>query len=619
MSKIETTKRIVRTSSEFNDILDIMQRRAEVISIDVETSGIKPDDGLNPWVGYLVGVGIACKLKGDDRYHAIYLPMVVENPAPYGAKLFTNEDLRWLLNTMPENVVWLMHNAKFDLKWLELATGFRWKPDTLRDPMVEMWMYRADEPQNLKDLTYRFYPERDKPKKFSDLLGKGKSKKKLEEVELDLIADYCMDDAINTILIAKRLKEEIQTESPRVWEVYRELEMPMTRLLTDMELRGVQIDVAALGDMAERLYIKKETIDRELKAVADINWNSNKQVIPVLEDLGVELPNARTAKGAQKLDREILLSVEKQHPCISHLLDSKEVNKIISTYIEGFLEQMDADGRVHADFGQTSTRTGRLSCRKPNLQNIPSDSFKKKDSRLRDEYKMLRALFVGDPLICVDLSQIEMRFAAHFSEDEALMDIYLNDLDLHQYTSDRVTKGDRTLAKNVNFGFLYGQRARGLTNITDLTLAEAKVFIADFERTYRGLLLWTKLVEAHARMNGYVTTILGRRRYLPNIRSEDWFLASEDARKAVNTIVQGSAADYLKVAMLNIEKGIETFGFQTVLQVHDELMFAPFREVSSKEVSGATQFIQWYMENAMELKVPVKAEPKVVTNWAQAK
>lgn len=611
------------SSSDCQIIADRL-KTADLVAIDIETSGFEPDDALDPWRGFLCGIGIAWWSKKEpDTYSAAYFPFYTNDTENIGLQFDPKKTINNIYRHVPEHAYWLMHNAKFDLKWMERASDVRWEPGQLRDTMIEAWMYRTDEPKGLKDLIVKFYPERDNPVQFSELLGRGKNKKKLEDVPILAVADYCMDDCINTLLIGEKLHELIHLESPKLWDIYRAQEIPILRILTDMELHGVKIDKDRLEELSVKLYAKQQRLQAELDAFATINWNSTQQVVQFLKQEKVQLPPRYTATGQQQLTRDILLQIEDDHPAISALLDLREVGKLLKTYAVGFSRKMDSDGRLHGSFNQAQTRTGRLSATEPNLQNIPTDGFKKKDSRLREEYKTLRELFIHEyntPLIHCDLSQIEMRFAAHFSGDPALLHIYENNLDIHENTAREVTNGDRTLAKNCNFGALYGQEAKGLSNLTGMPIEEARVYVARFKKTYAGMFTWVNIVKAHARRNKYVETILGRRRYFPDITSSNWKLKGDAERATVNTVVQGSAADYLKQAMINmVDQGLASLGYQMVLQVHDELVFAPIRELADEEIEKALEFIQYHMENAIELRVPIIAQPKTVWTWGEAK
>lgn len=593
------------------------------VAIDVETSGYKPDDALNPWAGYLVGIGVTCEYQpklDDVHFFSYYIPMVVEDTT-YTGKLWTPEEVGKWLSSVPDTY-WVLFNAKFDIQWLEMHCGMSFPLGSFRDPMVEAWMANSVgvEDFKLKNLTKFFFPHETPPVDFKTLLGRGKDKKKIEEVSLEQVADYCMADTENTLKVGHHTLKLLQAESKDVQRIYYELELPTLRLLADMEMLGVQIDRDKLDKLAMELHQKMEVAEQRLDSFAAINWSSPQQVAKVLTDNGVKLPAVYTPSGKQQLTAEILRKVQDQHPIIETLLEFRGLSKIIETYISAFYERTTYDFRIHCQFRQTGTRTGRLSCGEPNLQNIPAEEKEKMPPGVSKAYAELRKLFIGTyGMIVADLSQIEFRMAAHFSKDPVLVKAYKNGYDFHAATADAVTGGNRRLAKNINFGYLFGQRAKGLSELTGMPFNDAKKFYAQFEKSFRVLTAWDMTTKAKARMNGYAETILGRRRYLPKIKSNMWGEKGAAERQAVNTIIQGSAADYLKLAMIRMDKELRPMGVRMVLAVHDELVFDIMEPLSDEDIQKALDIIRYHMEHAIELIVPVKTEPKLVNNWAEGK
>lgn len=612
-----TEKTLVRNNKQYVSLLQHL-KTAKHIAVDVETSGPEPEDALNPWAGFLVGVGFAI-CDAPDYIESYYVPMSVDHDVvAYDGMTITNDMLKTLLFKANPEAIWYMHNAKFDMKWLELATGYRFEIERLIDPMVEMWLARTDDPKGLKDLTKRFFPSEPEPIRFEKLLGIGKNKKKLQQIHPGEIANYCCADAINTLRIAPKVRELVDKLGPNTRRILFELEMPLLRLLADMELRGMQLDKKKLEELTVEFLSKLESVEEHLKNFADINWSAPQQVIKVFREHGIKIPKKQTATGKQSLDIEVLDQMSDEYEIVRQLLMYKGLKKLVTTYLDSFYSRSDHLFRIHAEFRQTGTRTGRLSCGEPNLQNIPARP--KKNSPLEESYMQLRKLFIGSPnLIVADLSQIELRLAAHFSKDPSLVHAFRNDEDIHKMTADDITGGDRFLAKNVNFGYLYGQRAKGLDRLTGCGMDRARKFIALFEKKYHKLNQWVQLVEIHARDSGYVETILGRRRYLADIHSADWGKSSAAARQAVNTLIQGSAADYLKIAMLRIDRELRPMGIHLICQVHDELIWDCDPGVTPDTMREACKIIQHHMETAIPLIIPVKTEPKIVQNWGQAK
>lgn len=621
----EVNRTLVSNDLQYNQLLFDMRTISEYISIDIETSGDTAKDGLNPWAGYIIGVGFSIakrvdSLSDDRTVRSYYLPLIVKDGL-YDGKTWTTEHLKQLLFAAKTRT-WLMFNAKFDMEWMEIATGFRWEVGTFCDPMIEMWLSNSIgvEKFGLKELTKTFFPNEIPPTTFSKLLGVGKKKKKAEEIDVQTLATYCMDDTYNTLRVGEKTRQLMDKEPIEVLKIYVELELPMLRLLADMEMRGVLLDRQRLDKLAIRLYEQMEWCKDTLDSFAEINWNSTQQIAETLEKAGVILPNKYTNTGKQQLTADILESIKDQHSIIGTLLEYRGLKKIIDTYIQAFYMRTDADFRIHAQFRQTGTRTGRLSCGDPNLQNIPTEAKKHMPKSVAEAYSELRALFIAKhKLIQADLSQIEFRLAAHFSKDPVLLHAYKNGADFHEATAKAVTGGDRRLAKNINFGWIFGQRARGLSELTGMPLADAKKFYATFEKNFRRLALWTTTVHARSRTDGYAKTILGRRRYLPHIKSDNFVLRSEAERQAVNTIIQGSAADYLKLAMLRIDRDLRPKGWFIILTVHDEILLDSDREMSQEEIDEAVRIVKYHLENALKLEVPVIAKPMVIDNWKEAK
>lgn len=401
-------------------------------------------------------------------------------------------------------------------------------------------------------------------------------------------------------------------------ELYREVELPLVKVLCDMELQGVKLDCQQLLAMGQELATGIDSLTAEIYALAGekFNINSPKQLGVILFEK-LNLPPVKKTKTGYSTNAEVLEELAEKHEIVAKILEYRQLVKLKNTYVDGLLALVDpVTGKVHTTFNQTITATGRLSSTEPNLQNIP----------IRLELgRRLRKAFIpsssDNVLVAADYSQIELRVLAHMAGDEKLIEAFLNDQDIHARTAslvfgvpmEKVTKDMRRKAKAVNFGIVYGISDFGLSRDLGITRKEAQEYIDLYFARYPGVRKYIEEVINKARQTGYVTTLLNRRRYLPELFSSNKNIRSFGERAAVNTPIQGSAADIIKLAMLKVSKNIEQAGLRTtmLLQVHDELIF----EVPKEEVEQSVKIIRKAMENAYELKVPLKVDVKVGPNW----
>jgi DNA polymerase-1 len=403
-------------------------------------------------------------------------------------------------------------------------------------------------------------------------------------------------------------------------KLYYELELPLSAILAVMERTGVAVDLPALAALRVELKERILVLEREIYAMAgeEFNLNSPKQLGVILfEKLG--LPALKKTKTGYSTDAEVLEELAQHHEIVNQLLQYRTLTKLLTTYLEGLSKLVNPkSGRIHTTFNQTVTATGRLSSTEPNLQNIPI--------RL-EEGRRVRSAFVpggkGKILLSADYSQIELRILAHISGDKVLRESFCNAEDIHQRTaaevfavsSSAVTREMRDRAKAVNFGIIYGISDYGLSRQLGISRQEAKAYINRYLERLPGVYRYIQEIVQEARENGYVTTILNRRRYLPEINSKNYNLRGFAERTAMNTPIQGSAADIIKLAMLRVAEGLSVFGgqVQMILQVHDELVF----EVEEAVFVEAAQFVRLKMESAIELSVPLTVDVKGGPNWAQ--
>jgi DNA polymerase-1 len=456
-----------------------------------------------------------------------------------------------------------------------------------------------------------------------ELIGKGKNQISMAEVEVERVAVYAAEDADCTW----RLKEifEAQLEEEGLTELFREVEMPLVPVLMDMERAGVRLDSSYLEGMSKEL---EEIAHRLVVEIHDLagevfNVNSPKQLGPILFDKleihkGMRKRPRRTRTGGYSTDAATLEAYS-AHPIVEKLMEYREVTKLKSTYVDALPQMVHASsGRIHSSFNQTVAATGRLSSADPNLQNIP----------IRTELgRRIRRAFVADEgckLLSADYSQIELRLMAHLSSDAALCEVYRRGGDVHAETAARmfsvdlgdVTRDQRSSAKAINFGILYGMGPVRLGRDLKISMDEAREFLEAYFREFPGVREFQKDAVERARTDGYVTTLLGRRRAIPEIDSKDPGVRAQAENMAKNTPVQGTAADLIKVAMIAIHRRLrdEGFGARMILQVHDELVF----EAPEAEAERLAGMVRSEMEGALELKVPIVAEVGVGDNWLEA-
>ena len=449
---------------------------------------------------------------------------------------------------------------------------------------------------------------------YKELAGK---EGKIEQVPVEQAVFYAAEDAEIVYRVKRPLEEAM--EKAGATKLFREVEVPLISVLARMEQNGILVDREVLAAQGEEIRAKLAIIERDLYEIAgeEFNPNSPKQVAAVLFDhLG--LPVIEKTKTGPSTSARVLAELAAQHPLPGKLIEYRELEKLLSTYIDRLPAAINPEtGRIHTSFHQTSTATGRLSSSDPNLQNIPT----------RTEIgERIRRAFVapdGSLLIGADYSQIELRLLAHFSGDPALIEAFKQGKDLHRMTASRifaipedaVTEKLRDAAKRINFGIIYGISPFGLARELGISRGEAKDYIDRFFAAYPRAKEFIDELIARATERGYAETILGRRRPLPHLKSNNVPRRNFDKRNAVNTPIQGSAADLIKLAMLKLDRSIEAGKLKAkmLLQIHDELIF----EAREEDVPQASELIKQEMEGVMELRVPLTCKVKSGHNWAE--
>ena len=456
---------------------------------------------------------------------------------------------------------------------------------------------------------------------YEDLVGgKGKKQLNLEQVAIEKVCDYASEDADITFKLWNILSEKIKEEN--LEHLFYDIEMPLMKCLAKMELNGVRIDSEALNASAEKLREEIINIQKEVTEMAgeEFNLSSAKQVGEILFDkLKIVEKAKKTKTGQYVTSEEVLESLSSKHPIVKKILEYRGIKKLLSTYVEALPEMINPKtGKIHTSYNQTVTATGRLSSSNPNLQNIP----------IRDEMgKEIRRAFIPDNdhvFFSADYSQIELRIMAHLSGDENMINAFNAGEDIHTATSAKiygveiseVTKDMRRNAKTANFGIIYGISAFGLSERLGISRTEAKTLIEGYFKTYPQVQDFITNSVNKAKDNGYVETIFGRKRYLSDINSANSVVRAFAERNAVNAPIQGSAADIIKIAMVNIDRRFEKENIksQMILQVHDELNF----NVLKSELEKVKEIVIEEMQNAYKLRVPLIADYGVGNNWLEA-
>ena len=572
------------------------------VCFDTETTGI---DALN---AELVGMSFSWQ-KGE----AFYVPFP-ENQEE--AQVLVDKFKPFFEN---ENIEKIGQNIKYDLKILS-NYGVQIK-GKLFDTMIAHYLINPDMRHNMDVLseTYLKYS----PKSIEDLIGKkGKNQKSMRDVSLEEIKEYAAEDADVTYQLKQNFSPILDKAETK--KLFDEIEIPLIPVLAAMELEGINLNVPFLKEMSVEMAKESSELEQKIYETAGEKFNlaSPKQLGDILFDK-MKIGGAKQKKtktGQYATGEEILSYLANDNPIVKDILDWRQMVKLQSTYIDALPNQVDKKtGRVHTDYMQTVAATGRLSSNNPNLQNIP----------IRTERgRLIRKAFIARnenyTLVSADYSQIELRIIAALSGEENMIKAFQNNEDIHRSTAakvfnvplEEVTKEQRSNAKTVNFGIIYGVSAFGLSNQTSLSRKESAELIDAYYATYPKLKSYMSNQVDFARENGYVQTVLGRRRYLKDINSANMMVKSGAERNAVNAPIQGSAADIIKIAMINIHKKLtsENWKSKMLLQVHDELVF----DVHNSELEKIKPMIKHEMENAFKMDVPLDVEIGVGENWLEA-
>jgi DNA polymerase-1 len=591
---------IVNTEAALEQLIGELEA-VQGLAIEVETTGEKA------MMADLVGIAIS-----PSRGEAFYLPLGHQglNQPPQLPLTRVTAWLKPILGNV--NIGKISYNGKYAMAVL---AGCGVQIEGLNfDPMLAAYLL-GEKSLGLKALAFnKLGTEIVTP---AELTGTGKKQSSLSLLEASRIAGH----ACASVAIVWSLKESLETELRQqgLWQLFTEVEMALIPVLAAMESHGILLDTKLLREMS--LEIGRELLRLEKEIYGSVghqfNINSPQQLGRVLfEDL--RLPQSRRTKTGYSTDASVMEALRGVHPVIEFILEYRQLSKLKSTYVDALPALINRKtGRVHTNFNQTGTATGRLSSTDPNLQNIP----------IRGEIgNKIRKAIIAPPgayLLSADYSQIDLRVLAHFSQDSGLIAAFTQDEDIHATTAskifgipaDEVTPEMRRNAKTVNFGVVYGMSDYGLEQATDLNREEASQFIALYFEKYPRVKEYIEATKEQARKLGYVRTVLGRRRFLPEINSSNRMVKEAAERMAINAPVQGSSADIIKIAMINIHREIEKKNLKSkmLLQIHDELLF----EVPEEEVEEIKSLVNKLMPRAVELRVPVKIDIKLGRNWGQ--
>jgi DNA polymerase-1 len=580
---------------------------------DTETAGTETGDALTIHSLQLVGIAFAFA-PGD----ATYLPIPEDHDEacrilePF-KKTFENHA-----------VVKVGHNLKYDINVLRRygihVQGFLW------DTMIAHYLYDPSAKHGLKELSRLLlgYQQIE----IEDLIGESRYAQSMRDIPVQEVATYACEDADQTLQLKHKLEPMLKERNLEA--LFRDIECPLIYVLADMEFNGVKVDIDVLYKLSYDAQNKLDVLGEQITEIAgwDINPNSSEQLqLLLFNTLGLE-PVGKTKSGNNSVGKQSLKKMLAQHKVISLLLEYKQLSSLVHTFLDSLPDKVHpVTGLVHTVFRQARTATGRLSSEKPNLQNIPMKS---------ETGRQVRRAFVpradGRVIISADYSQVELRIMAHLSKDGKMLEAFHTGVDIHKATAAKIFKvphdtiGDkdrrRSIAKGINFGLNYGMSALGLANsIWDATgeaidVAEAKGYMDRYFNEFNGVTRFHDNAYHSANIHGYCQTLLGRRRYLPDIYSSVQFKRMKARRLAINSPVQGSAADIIKLAMVRLHGEFKNKGLDTkmVLTVHDELVF----DACISELDIVIPLIRDTMQNVVQLSVPLVVDIGMGSNWLEA-
>lgn len=584
--------KFINTNQAFNNFLNKLKKYNKV-SLDTETSS------LDIYKAKLLGISFC--FKSGEAYYVL-----------------AKEEFLKKLKPAIENIKVIGHNIKYDYKILKLA-GIELQ-NVYFDTLVSAYLLsKADRGLKLDDLAFSELGYRMQP--IEELIGpKGKNQLSMLEVEPEKISYYSCEDADYTWQLYEKYKKELDKEG--IYGLFEKIEMPLIKILAKMEMEGIKIDTKFLRQLEKKFKKRLNELTVEIQKLAGkkFNINSTVQLREILfSKLKISTQGIKKTKTGFSTAASELEKMKNRHLIINLIFEYRELSKLQSTYVISLLKEIDNKDRVHTNFNQTVTATGRLSSSNPNLQNIP----------IRTEIgREIRKAFIpekGYSLLTADYSQIELRVIASLSDDEKMIKAFQNNEDIHARTAAEikgkdiadVSYSERREAKEINFGVIYGLGARGLSQRTGLDFNEAKDFIDRYFFLYEKIRIFLDLTKEYAHKYKFVKTLFGRKRYIAEINSGMPMLRAASERIAINMPVQGTAADLMKMAMVKLDQEIPKISSKTrmLLQVHDEVVF----EVSNDDIDKVSKKIKNIMENIYKLKVPIIVDVHWGQNWGQCK
>ncbi|MDB9528543.1 DNA polymerase I [Oscillatoria sp. CS-180] len=622
MKPVEIVPRIITQEADLYELLDLLGEKtdpANPVAWDTETTSLTPRDAE------LVGIGCCW---GEGLSDLAYIPMGHKAGDQLGTQMVLDA-LRPILESADYPKV--LQNAKYDR--LVLRSQGITLAGVVFDTMLASYVLNPETNHNLSDLALRYLNVT--AQSYTDLVPKGKS---IADLPIADVADYCGGDVHTTYRLTPLLKSEL-ADYPDLERLFTDVELPLEPVLAEMEYEGVRIDSDYLANFSRQLETDLKKIEEQAYELAGETFNlgSPKQLSTLLfEKLGLDKRKSRKNKsGGYSTDAATLEKLQGDHPVVDLIVENRTLSKLKSTYVDALPELVRQDShRVHTDFNQAITATGRLSSSNPNLQNIP----------IRTAFsRQIRAAFVpelGWKLVSADYSQIELRILAHLSGEPVLVEAYNNREDVHALTArllfekDEISSEERQLGKVINFGVIYGMGATRFAREANVSRSEAKTFIDRYYDRYPNVFEYLQQMQREAIAHGYVKTLMGRRRYFNFTSSQLRGLQDSDPeaieldklkringydagllRAAANAPIQGSSADIIKVAMIHLHELLQDYQTRLLLQVHDELVF----EVPPDEWDELNTKITDTMESAVQLKVPLVVEASAGPNWMEAK